>query len=158
MPRFFDGSSVPEDWSPDRPFFAVPAGAGGLTAYVAAAASHNVSLYRSIDRQTSAKSLFIKSGIPGSVGSAACALWQELVPLLTAERAFTVWPFEGDLSPLLRTSPVVLGEIYPRAGYATALLPIPPGSRPRLSIAEDQRKRPPPGDHLPSEHRLGPIT
>src|SRR5947209_1527451 len=66
IPRFFDGSSAPCDWSLDRPIFAVPAGAGGLTAYVAAAASHKVSLYRSIDRQTSAKSLFIKSGIPGS--------------------------------------------------------------------------------------------
>lgn len=136
MPRFFDGSSVPGDLSPGRPFFAVPAGAGGLTAYVAAAASHEVSLYRSIDRQTSAKSFFIKSRIPGSVGSAACALWQELAPLLTAERAFTVWPFEGDLSPLLGRSPVVIGEIYPRAAYATALLPMPPSSRPRLSIAK----------------------
>lgn len=136
MPRLFDGSSVPGDWSPDRPFFAVPSGAGGLTAYVDAAASDEVSLYRGIDTQTSAKSVFIRSGIPGSVGSAACALWQELAPLLTAERAFTVWPFEGDLRVLLRTSPVVIGEIYPRAAYATALLPSPPISRPRLSIAK----------------------
>ncbi len=137
MPRSYDSGSVAEDWRPDRPFFAVPpSSAGGLTAYVVAAASYEVSLYRSIERQTSAKSVFIKSGISGVVGGAACALWQELAPLLTTERAFAVWPFEGNLQVLLRTSPVVIGEIYPRAAYATALLPIPPSSRPRLSIAK----------------------
>ena len=136
MPRFFDGGSVPGDWSLDRPFFAVPAGTGGLSAYVAAAASHGVIIRRSIDVQTAAKSVFIKSGIPGSVGSAACALWQELAPLLREDRAFTVWPFEGELQMLLRTSSVVVGEIYPRAAYATALLPMPPICRSRLSVAK----------------------
>ena len=136
MPRFFDCSSFPGDWTVDRPFFAVPAGVRGLSAYEAAAASYGVRLRRSIDRQTAAKSVFIKSGIPGSVGSAACALWQELAPLLAGDRTFRVWPFEGDLRVLLRTSSVVLGEIYPRAAYATALLPAPPSSRSRLSVAK----------------------
>ena len=40
--------------------------------------SLGVDMYRQIDRMTGAKAVFIKSGIPGSVGSAACALWQEL--------------------------------------------------------------------------------
>jgi hypothetical protein len=95
-----------------------------------------VTIRRSIDVQTAAKSVFIKSGIPGSVGSAACALWQELAPLLRRDRTFTVWPFEGDLQMLLRTSSVVVGEIYPRAASATALLPTSPISRSRLSIAK----------------------
>jgi hypothetical protein len=47
-----------------------------------------------------------------------------------------VWPFEGDLQMLLRTSSVVVGEIYPRAAYATALLPMAPIHRSRLSIAK----------------------
>jgi hypothetical protein len=69
-------------------------------------------------------------------GLLECALWQDLAPLLTVDRTFTVWPFEGDLEMLLRTSSVVVGEIYPRAAYATALLPMPPISRSRLSVAK----------------------
>lgn len=80
--------------------------------------------------------MFIKSGIPGSVGSATCALWRELAELLTEDRAFRVWPFEGALRTLLMTSAAVVGEIYPRAAYATALSSAPPASRPRLSIAK----------------------
>ena len=133
IPRFFDGSSVARDWSVERPFFSVPAGEGGLGTYVDAAARHGVSMYRRIDRTTGAKAVFVKSGIPGSVGSAACALWQELSPRLTANRMFKVWPFEGDLQLLLQSTPVVVGEIYPRAAYATALLDVPPASRAPLA-------------------------
>ena len=93
-------------------------------------------MYRRIDRITGAKAVFIKSGIPGSVGSAACALWQELAPRLTASRGFKVWPFEGDLQVLLESSPIVVGEIYPRAAYATALLDVPPASRAPLIVAK----------------------
>lgn len=136
IPGFFEATSVPAAWSLERPFFAVPPAAGGRSAYEHAAESLGVSIYRRIDRRTSANSLFIKSGIPGTVGSATCALWQELAELLTEERTFTVWPFEGDLRTLLATSAVVIGEIYPRAAYATALLSAPPASRPRLSVAK----------------------
>lgn len=139
MPRFFDASTAPGDWRLERPFFAVPAGIGGLNLYVDAAASHNVTLKRRIDIQTAANSVFIKSGIPGSVGSAACALWRELVPLLRKDRSFAIWPFDGDLHTLLRTPSVVVGEIYPRAAYATALLPMPPSARPRLGLAKTKR-------------------
>jgi hypothetical protein len=136
MPDFFEATSAPASWRLERPFFAVPPVAGGRSAYEHAAESLGVTIYRQIDRQTSANSLFIKSGIPGSVGSATCALWRELAELLTEERTFAVWPFEGDLCPLLATSAVVIGEIYPRAAYATALQSAPPALRPRLSVAK----------------------
>ncbi len=114
----------------------MPPGVGGRFAYERAAESFGVNIYRRIDRQTSANSLFIKSGIPGSVGSATCALWLELAELLTEDRSFRVWPFEGSLRRLLMTSAVVVGEIYPRAAYATALSSATPAFRPRLSIAK----------------------
>jgi hypothetical protein len=136
MPRFFDGTSDARDWSLERPFFSVPAGEGGLRSYVDAAARCGVNMFRRIDRITGAKAVFIKSGVPGSVGSAACALWQELAPWLTASRRFKVWPFEGDLQLLLESSPIVVGEIYPRAAYATALLDVPPASRAPLIVAK----------------------
>jgi hypothetical protein len=142
MPRFFDATADARDWSVERPFFAVPAGAGGLRSYIEAAARQGVDLYRHIDRDTGAKSVFIRSGIPGSVGSAACALWQELAPYVGERRGFGVWPFEGDLETLLRSASVVVGEIYPRAAYATALLDVPPASRAPLVLAKtDARVR-----------------
>jgi hypothetical protein len=48
----------------------------------------------------------------------------------------TVWPFEGELDVLLKSAPVVLGEVYPRAAYATALIDAPTNARPRLSVAK----------------------
>lgn len=136
MPHFFAGTSVATDWTVERPFFAVPAGSGGLRSYLDAAARSGVNMYRRIDRLTRAKPVFVKSGIRGSVGSAACALWQELTPRVTASRTFKVWPFEGDLQMLLQSTPVVVGEIYPRVAYATALLDVPPESRAPLVVAK----------------------
>jgi len=135
-PHFFDGTSVAADWKVERPFFAVPSGKGGLTSYRSAAAQQGVGLYRAIDKTTGAKTLFAKSGIPGSVGSAACALWQELGPRLARSRTFRVWPFEGDLEILLKSGPVVVGEIYPRAAYATALLDASAALRSPLALAK----------------------
>jgi hypothetical protein len=77
---FFDGTSVAANWRVEQSFFSVPSGAGGLNSYRNAAAEQGVNLYRAIDNATGAKTLFAKSGIPGSVGSAACALWQDLGP------------------------------------------------------------------------------
>lgn len=138
----FDATSVASAWKIKQPFFSEPAGSGGLHSYVESAARLGVDLYRVIDRRTGAKTPFAKSGIPGTVGSAACALWQELAARLTDSRDFKVWPFEGDLDVLLRSSRVVLGEIYPRAAYATALLDGRIDERPRLFVAKgDQRIR-----------------
>jgi hypothetical protein len=97
LPNFFDSTSVAADWKVEQPFFSVPAGEGGLNSYRNAAAEQGVNLYRAIDKATGAKALFAKSGIPGSVGSAACALWQELGLRLPTSRTFKVWPFEGDM-------------------------------------------------------------
>jgi hypothetical protein len=136
MPRFYDATTVARDWIVERPFFSVPAGDGGLGTYVDAAARLGVELYRQIDRMTGAKAVFIKSGIPGSVGSAACALWQELASELTTHRTFKVWPFEGGLQDLLQSTSVVVAEMYPRAAYATALLDAPPTSRAPMVVAQ----------------------
>jgi hypothetical protein len=59
-----------------------------------------------------------------------------LTQALQGERAFTIWPFEGELEALLSASRIVIGEIYPRAAYATALLDEPVERRCRLSIAK----------------------
>lgn len=68
--KFFDGTSAAAEWKIEQPFFSVPAGKGGLTSYRNAAADQGVNLYRTIDKATGAKTLFAKSGISGSVGSA----------------------------------------------------------------------------------------
>lgn len=136
MPRFYDATAVARDWVVERPFFSVPAGDGGLGTYVDAAARFGVDMYRQIDRMTGAKAVFIKSGVPGSVGSAACALWQELASELTIDRTFKIWPFEGEIHTLLHSTAIVVGEMYPRAAYATALLDVSPTSRAPLVVAK----------------------
>ena len=138
-PKFFEETTDPSDWRLTRPFFAVPPSKRGFKLYRDAAAKHGVELYRTIDRLTRANSLFVKSGIPGSVGSAACALWAELAEHLSLRRDFAVWPFEGGLAELIASLPIVLAEIYPRAAYATALLDSPAGGRPRLKIAKTDK-------------------
>ena len=135
-PHFFETTQSPLDWRVEQPFFAVPPGPGGLTAYFEAATKRGVDLLRTIDRKTRAKTMFATSGIPGTVGSSACDLWRELGPTLTTDREFALWPFEGDLPTLLKSHAIVLGEIYPRAAYATALLDGPPSERPRLAVAK----------------------
>jgi len=140
IPLFFTGTRDASAWSIDCPFFSVPKGHGGLTSYIQAAAAHSVDLYRDIDRRTGAKSVFIKSGVPGSVGSAACALWQEIGPLLHTNRAFRLWPFEGELPFLRESAPIVLAEMYPRSAYATALLDASATLRPTLIVAKTKKE------------------
>ena len=89
-PEFFEATSVANQWEVERPFFNVPPGQDGLGAYLRSAGGRGVDLYRAIDRQTRAKSVFVKAGIPGSVGSAACALWSELGALMTTDRQLRV--------------------------------------------------------------------
>lgn len=102
--------------------------------YLAAAA--RIPSWRAVDAATKAKTLFAKAGIPGSVGSATCALWRELGPRLTVDRSFKLWPFEGDLGDLPQSTPVVVGEIYPRAAYATALSDASAESRAPLMVSK----------------------
>ena len=141
---FFEPTTDACDWRPTRPFFAVPRGEGGLTSFLDAADEQGVKLYRAIDESTRANPLFVKSGIPGSVGSAACAFWVELAGYLSSQRDFAVWPLEGGLAELVESAPIVLAEIYPRVCYATALLDSAADGRPRLRIAktkEDRRRQ-----------------
>lgn len=113
----------PEDWSPEAPFFAVPAGAGGLTRILEHAGGPAV-FFRQLERMVDAKPVFARSGIPGAVGGGSLALWRAL---LAARRAkpdrFRIWPFEIalDAGAGAGTSTIVLAESYPRACYAIAL-------------------------------------
>ncbi len=132
---WFEPVTRPGDWSVARPFFKVPKGRGALTAFATAASAAACDLVRAIDRTTGAKSVFITSGIPGSVGSSAIDLWRSLAAM-TAADAPRVWPFDGRLDTLLATAQVVVAELYPRALYATALLDEPPSQRPRLLVAK----------------------
>lgn len=143
-PRYFEATYSAADWRVERPFFAVPPGPGGRKGYQDAAATQEVELWRAIDLLTRANTLFAKSGIPGSVGSATCALWHEIGNHLKIDRNFCLWPFEGELGQLLESWPVVVGEIYPRAAYATALSAVRSAQRPPLSLAKtdgDVRRR-----------------
>lgn len=135
---FFVENRRPRDWRLTRPFFGGLSGKGSLHAYRAAARNHGVELRRSIEHQTRGKSVFLKSGIPGTVGSGAAALWSELAPMLEDERDFAVWPFEGDLAGCFDEQRLVIGEIYPRSAYATALMDAPVDKRPLMAIPKSK--------------------
>jgi hypothetical protein len=137
-PGLFITCDHPDAWSPRRPFFAVAAGQGERNRWFRALRSQAVEPFRVIDKLTGAKSLFIVSGMPGTVGSGAREVWRELLPLLiNRRRLFKIWPFDGDLDRLAGSG-VVLGEIYPRAAYGLALHSDPPAGRRRLAIAKTQ--------------------
>ena len=57
----------------------------------------------------------------GTVGSGTRELWKELMPHLTGDRLFAIWPFEGDLIFLLESRGLVICETYPRSAYGAAL-------------------------------------
>lgn len=120
LPGFFKETRDPAGWSLVHPFFAVPKGRGSLGAFRQAA---RFDLLRGIERSSRANSLFIVSGIPGSVGCGTRELWRELSKMLESERPFRVWPFEGDLESSLREKGIVLAEMYPRVTYAIAMSP-----------------------------------
>ena len=115
---FFEPVGDPAAWRVDRPFFRVPGRKGGLSDFTSKV---DDGLRRPIDRLTGAKPLFAVSGIPGTVGWGTISLWQELIPLLQADREFAVWPFEGELPQLLSRRRIVLAESYPGLAYAAAL-------------------------------------
>jgi hypothetical protein len=119
-PNFFAAVGAASEWSVRRPYFTVPAGKGSYGAFERAAKSHGVNLKRQIDTLTGGKSAFA-IGIPGHVAPAAQTLWEELAAALAPERSFSIWPFEGTLAALFHSKRIVVGEIYPRAAYTTAL-------------------------------------
>ena len=111
-------ATVASAWTITSPFFGIPKGKGGLKNFEAAA---GIPIRREIERRTAGKSVFVVRGIPGSVGSGAREVWRELAPLLNTDRGFSIWPFEGTLDEILGRGKIAIGEIYPRAAYATAL-------------------------------------
>jgi hypothetical protein len=127
---YWDTARGALEWSPARPFFAVPAGRGALTAFQERA---GFDLMRSVDRRCQSNPPFAVSGIPGTVGSGTRALWRELAPLLRARRDFRVWPFEGSLQTLLAARGIALAELYPALAYAVALRPSLPARRLRVA-------------------------
>jgi hypothetical protein len=132
---FFTPITKASAWKPTQPFFRVPAGKGARNAFEARAQALGVTLYRKVDRAAGARSPFIVSGIPGTVGSATIALWQELIALVD-DPTLRLWPFDGaDVQALALPGRVVVAEIYPRAAYATALDDAPP-LRARMSLAK----------------------
>jgi hypothetical protein len=119
-PGFFEPVKNANDWSPDRPFFRVPAGEGALRAFETSAETYGVTLKRRVEQGTPAKSVFA-TNLPGQVAWAAQALWAELVEARRKQLPIAVWPFDGELGELRARRAVVAAEIYPRAAYGIAL-------------------------------------
>ena len=120
--NFFNENDDPSEWHVDQPWFTVPPVEGGLTSFTEKVSD---GFLRRIDHATSAKPVFAVSGIPGVVGAGTRSFWMELIeliPALTCDREFTIWPFEDNLSNLLRQDGIVLCETYPGIAYATALV------------------------------------
>jgi hypothetical protein len=131
-PDFLLASGSAASWRHDRPFIAVPKGAGSLKAFWARSGGR---LLRDIDVSTGAKSPFIVSGIPGTVGSGTRYLWSELASLRLTSTDVAIWPFDGALSTIDRR--VALAEIYPRVCYALALASALPSRLLRLAKTKE---------------------
>ena len=116
--EFFETALVPDEWRASRPWFRVMAGAGGKISFTGKVSD---GMLRRVDAATGAKPVFAVSGMPGTVGSGTRAFWKELVPRLSGDRNFRIWPFEGDLESLTTAREVVLSETYPALAYAAAL-------------------------------------
>lgn len=127
-PSFAREASSAAAWRHDRPFIAVPAGKGSLDAFWARAGGR---LLRDIDVATDAKSPFVVSGVPGTVGSGTRVLWAELARMLSGTCDFAVTPFDGALDAIARK--IAIAEIYPRVCYALALAPELPAPISRLA-------------------------
>ena len=129
--QFFRSVSTPGSWSPRSPFINPPAKQSwSLNEFIETSQD---GLHRSIDRLLGGNSIFVASGIPGSVGSGTRALWQEIVAL-DNQRKVGFWPFEGSLDALGKYSHSIVGEMYPKACYGIALHDTLPA--PLLSIAK----------------------
>ncbi len=122
-----------DQWSPERPFVVVPAGAGSRKAIEQQMASLGIDAMRRIDLAARANPVFIAGGIAGSVGSSAIDLWRSL---RESTSRVAVWPFDGVPEEVAARAPVVLGEIYPRLGYALAASDQPADRRAAVSVSK----------------------
>lgn len=134
-PDFFRPCTEPGEWSPQHPFFVVRGEEGGHTRWVDRMKEYGVEPLREVDGRTGAKSMFVVSGIPGSVGYSAQDIWKGL---LKNRRRISVWPFDGLLDQLADPERPTLAEICPRALYGIALSDQPVDRRSRLSIAKNE--------------------
>ncbi len=123
---FFETAAHPGQWSPQRPWFAVGKGPGGLTSFTG---KTDDQLHRRLAAAAAAKPIFAVSGIPGSVGSGTREIWRELVPMLKQARDFAVWPFEGDAQFGHPQHDILLAETYPGLAYGAALAESLPAAR-----------------------------
>ena len=128
--EFFSTAVTPEEWSISRPWFRVMEGDGGLNCFLNKVPQ---GMLRKMDRLTSAKPIFAVSGIPGTVGSGTREFWKEVVPLMSNEREFLIWPFEGELERLLKSERIVLCETYPALAYAAAIADYIPTGKIKIS-------------------------
>jgi hypothetical protein len=117
---FFQPAESPARWSLARPFFKVAAGRGALGQFEAVMRRQGIASRRSVEEASGGKSVFIVSGIPGSVGSSSVDIWRGLGTLRPASRV-RMWPFDGPLQPVPADKRVTVAEIYPRLAYCVAL-------------------------------------
>ena len=132
-PEFFNDPPLetprPESWL-SQPFFrvvSVDSGGRALNGFLTDIAErHGVKdsrrlVFREIDQEAGAQSLFVVSGIPGTVGHGTRSFWGELRNCCPrpSDRDFSVWPFEA-AHPGAGT---ILAETYPALAYAAALEP-----------------------------------
>ena len=116
--EFFETVNEPDQWCVDRPWFKVAKGIGGRTRFTSQVEG---GMRRGIDVATGGNPLFAVAGMPGTVGAGTREIWKELIPHLSDNREFAIWPFEGSLKRPLDRRRVVLCETYPRLAYAVAL-------------------------------------
>ena len=135
---FFNTNDAPTKWHVDEPWFTVPSGKGGLTSFTEKVSD---GFRRRIDHETGAKPIFAVGGIPGVVGAGTRSFWRELIPTLTCDREFRIWPFEDNLSTLLRQDGIVLCEMYPGIAYATALVDNLPTCKLIVSKTKQQERK-----------------
>ena len=116
--EFFETVNEPDQWRVDRPWFKVAKGIGARTRFTSQVEG---GMRRRIDVATGGNPLFAVAGMPGTVGAGTREVWKELIPHLSDDREFAIWPFEDSLNCLLDKGGVVLCETYPRLAYAVAL-------------------------------------
>jgi hypothetical protein len=117
---FFDACSGAATWSIRRPFFRVEGRKGGRKDYERVIAEAGVDSRRRLESLVGGMPLFIIGGVPGAAGGSACDLWRGLRPLRRAGEV-ALWPFDGRAAALSAAAPPMVGEIYPRLAYASAL-------------------------------------
>ena len=118
---FFQVAETPGEISLERPFYPRSSAKGATRAALLAGlgVSRYEELLRTCERRTSdrreACSLFWTLG-GNQVGRAAMSGWREIVaPALL--RGARIWPFDGSLPDLAKTSAVVIAETYPAEAY-----------------------------------------